>query len=59
VIDIPFATFVYAKLLGKFNFLEDLPSLDPQYVIILILVSSLFINRVFYVLIGFTRIFCF
>ncbi|KAJ1543257.1 hypothetical protein HK405_009413, partial [Cladochytrium tenue] len=30
VIDIPFATFVYAKLLGRMNFLEDLPSLDPQ-----------------------------
>ncbi|KAJ3331224.1 Ubiquitin-protein ligase E3B [Blyttiomyces sp. JEL0837] len=30
VIDIPFAPFVYAKLLGRFNFLEDLPSLDPQ-----------------------------
>ncbi|KAJ3157378.1 Ubiquitin-protein ligase E3B [Irineochytrium annulatum] len=30
VIDIPFATFIYAKLLGRFNYLEDLPSLDPQ-----------------------------
>ncbi|KAI9342736.1 hypothetical protein DFJ73DRAFT_797429 [Zopfochytrium polystomum] len=30
IIDIPFATFVYAKLLGRMTFLEDLPSLDPQ-----------------------------
>ncbi|KAJ3207945.1 Ubiquitin-protein ligase E3B [Dinochytrium kinnereticum] len=30
VIDIPFATFIYAKMLGKMTFLEDLPSLDAQ-----------------------------
>ncbi|KAJ3112252.1 Ubiquitin-protein ligase E3B [Phlyctochytrium bullatum] len=30
VIDIPFATFVYAKMLGKIAALEDLPSLDEQ-----------------------------
>ncbi|KAJ3022338.1 UNVERIFIED_CONTAM: Ubiquitin-protein ligase E3B [Siphonaria sp. JEL0065] len=30
VIDIPFATFVYAKMLGRLNFFEDLPSLDTQ-----------------------------
>ncbi|KAI8620764.1 hypothetical protein BC830DRAFT_1097505 [Chytriomyces sp. MP71] len=30
VIDIPFATFVYAKFLGRLNFFEDLSSLDAQ-----------------------------
>ncbi|KAJ3121308.1 hypothetical protein HK100_012434 [Physocladia obscura] len=30
VIDIPFATFVYAKMLGRLNFFEDLPSLDAE-----------------------------
>ncbi|KAI8831190.1 hypothetical protein BJ741DRAFT_537023 [Chytriomyces cf. hyalinus JEL632] len=30
VIDIPFATFVYAKMLGRMNFFEDLSSLDVQ-----------------------------
>ncbi|KAJ3352084.1 Ubiquitin-protein ligase E3B [Entophlyctis luteolus] len=30
IIDIPFATFVYAKMLGRLNFFEDLPSLDQQ-----------------------------
>ncbi|KAI8851940.1 hypothetical protein BC829DRAFT_424979 [Chytridium lagenaria] len=30
IIDIPFATFIYAKMLGKMTFLEDLPSLDAQ-----------------------------
>ncbi|KAJ3236612.1 Ubiquitin-protein ligase E3B [Chytriomyces hyalinus] len=30
VIDIPFATFVYAKMLGRMNFFEDLSSLDAQ-----------------------------
>ncbi|KAJ3043343.1 Ubiquitin-protein ligase E3B [Rhizophlyctis rosea] len=30
VIDIPFALFVYTKMLGRWNFLDELPSLDPQ-----------------------------
>ncbi|ORX84424.1 HECT-domain-containing protein [Anaeromyces robustus] len=30
VIDFPFAQFFYAKLLSRYNFLDDLPSLDPQ-----------------------------
>ncbi|KAJ3269143.1 Ubiquitin-protein ligase E3B [Borealophlyctis nickersoniae] len=30
VIDIPFALFVYAKFLGRYNFLDELPSLDPE-----------------------------
>ncbi|ORY66710.1 HECT-domain-containing protein [Neocallimastix californiae] len=30
VIDFPFAQFFYAKLLSRFNTLDDLPSLDPQ-----------------------------
>ncbi|KAI9340836.1 Ube3b protein [Obelidium mucronatum] len=30
VIDIPFATFIYAKMLGRLNYFEDLPSLDRQ-----------------------------
>ncbi|KAJ3061365.1 Ubiquitin-protein ligase E3B, partial [Podochytrium sp. JEL0797] len=30
VVDVPFATFVYAKMLGRLNFFEDLPSLDTQ-----------------------------
>ncbi|KNC98370.1 uncharacterized protein SPPG_06078 [Spizellomyces punctatus DAOM BR117] len=29
-IDIPFANFIYAKLLGRYNYLDELPSLDPQ-----------------------------
>ncbi|KAI8802442.1 hypothetical protein BJ742DRAFT_743736 [Cladochytrium replicatum] len=30
VIDMPFALFIYTKLLGKYNMLDELPSLDPQ-----------------------------
>ncbi|KAJ3293886.1 Ubiquitin-protein ligase E3B [Rhizoclosmatium sp. JEL0117] len=30
VIDVPFAPFVYAKMVGRINYLEDLPSLDAQ-----------------------------
>ncbi|KAI9206065.1 uncharacterized protein BJ171DRAFT_498568 [Polychytrium aggregatum] len=29
-LDIPFADFIYSKLLGMYNFLDELPSLDPQ-----------------------------
>ncbi|KAJ3092867.1 Ubiquitin-protein ligase E3B [Quaeritorhiza haematococci] len=30
VIDIPFALFVYTKLLGRYNFLDELPTMDPE-----------------------------
>ncbi|KAH6566805.1 hypothetical protein BASA60_009292 [Batrachochytrium salamandrivorans] len=30
VIDIPFALYIYAKLLDRHNFMNDLPSLDPE-----------------------------
>ncbi|KAL5033347.1 hypothetical protein BDV3_000342 [Batrachochytrium dendrobatidis] len=30
VIDIPFALYIYAKLLGRYNYMDDLPSLDPE-----------------------------
>ncbi|KAM7279030.1 hypothetical protein ACFE04_006164 [Oxalis oulophora] len=45
LVDIPFATFFLSKLKQKYNFLNDLPSLDPELYRHLIFLKAIYVDK--------------